>query len=194
MAAQLSYANRNGRNTIVNYFRPPRGPEAVPSVKFSHALDDGDTIKISIPIYNNGPEQDLEDYYNTIKAMKHKFTAVGVYPDDPDDDNFDATALFVRTNECFDGSALTIWEDAVAQADQQNFGQYKECIDIMTETLQPPNATHDILKYLRTTKKPRDMSYDKWQGRMKIISQYVGYTKTERGEDEPFLDENAVTT
>ena len=66
MAAQLSYANRNGRNTIVNYFRPPRGPEAVPSVKFSHALDDGDTIKISIPIYNNGPEQDLEDYYNTI--------------------------------------------------------------------------------------------------------------------------------
>ena len=147
MAAQLSYANRNGRNTIVNYFRPPRGPEAVPSVKFSHALDDGDTIKISIPIYNNGPEQDLEDYYNT--------------------DDFDATALFVRTNECFDGSALTIWEDAVAQADQQNFGQYKECIDVMTETLQPPNATHDILKYLRTTKKPRDMPYDKWQGRMK---------------------------
>ena len=126
---------------------------------------DNEEIKIGILTFREGDE---EQYLRTIREFGDMVTTYNLWA------NENAQRVYSRFRRCFLGDSLDTWVETIEGMDL-NQQKISLLVSNMTEIILREGAAEDQIEYLRTTKKPKDLTSKNWIRRLRSINRYLPY-------------------
>ena len=161
------------------------------TVAFTVFLDEErtDKMKFYAPIFREGT---IEDWLEWITQLKMTFRQKSLGDDD-------SSKKFKLLKMLLAGQALVDYErlvDELLELDEDALddnGNFTDVLDALTEKRIPENYSHQTREFLRSVKKPHDLSVEAFHSRILTINKYLEHMPEYRGLNDP-LSNDALQT
>lgn len=152
-------------------------------------------IKLKIPAFSHGPNEDYESYLHFLREFKKQMERMNLF-NSADEENVDYSEVFTRFGMSLEGAAADLWAEVTVDVDEddESFGNFKECVQELSRRILPQDAYHNQKEYMRTTKKPRDMMFRDVRKRWKTMNGYLPFMVDDLGVDGVFWKTGGFNT